>query len=290
MSILFDIITMEINSFTPDTSPYCQILTTIADSPKTLYTKGTLPNTRLPTVAIVGSRSPSPYGTQVACDIAEKLAKAGCMIVSGLALGIDAAAHRGALKAGKPTIAVMAHGLDSIYPARHHGLARDILASGGCLVSEYPPGTSVMKHQFLARNRLVSGLADALVVVEAAETSGTLTTVMYALDQGRDVFAIPGPITSRQSIGPNRLLKQGAIPVTCVEDILEVVAPQLLKQKDETAVSPQHQDILSLLPADTDTLIQNVHVPLHKLLQRLTQLQIKGHITQDATGNWHAQL
>ena len=220
---------MKLYQISPDNHPYLQILSTLAENPRKLYYIGNLPAERVPTVAIVGTRRPTPYGREVTYKLAYDLAKRGVVVVSGLALGCDAIAHRAALDAGGKTIAILANGLDQIYPAAHRGLAKEIIERGGALLSEYEPGTSPRKHQFLARNRLVSGLSDAVIVTEAGSRSGTLATITHALDQNREVFAVPGNITSSLSIGPNRLLLQGARPITSAEDVLQIIAPQLLK-------------------------------------------------------------
>lgn len=232
---------MKINSLSPLNHPYLQIVRNIAKVPKIVHIRGELPSTRQLSVAIVGSRRPTSYGTQVALELAEKLARRGIVIISGLAYGIDAAAHKGALAADGTTIAVLAGGLGSLYPKGHTGLAGTIVRGGGALISEYPEDDLPMKHHFLERNRLVSGLADAVIVVEAGERSGTLSTVSHALEQGKEVFAVPGPITSPQSIGPNKLIQQGAHPVLNIDDVLAVIAPELLTTAKQTASQPSTQ-------------------------------------------------
>lgn len=222
---------MKLQSINPSDHPYLKILATLAEIPRKLYYIGTLPSKRAPTVAIVGTRRPTSYGKEVTYKLAYDLAKRGVVIVSGLAFGCDAIAHRAALDAGGTTIAIMAGGLDQIYPSNHRGLAKEILEKGGALISEYEPGISPRKHQFLARNRLVSGLSDAIIVTEAGARSGTIATVTHALDQNREVFAVPGNITSPLSLGPNRLLLQGAQPLTTAEEVLQSIAPNLLEQQ-----------------------------------------------------------
>jgi DNA processing protein len=174
-------------------------------------------------VAIVGSRHATAYGAETAWELARELGQRGLTIVSGLARGIDAAAHRGALEVRARTVAVLGSGLDQIYPPEHEGLAEDV-AGSGALVSEFPLGTAPLRPQFPRRNRIISGLSMGVVVVEASLTSGALITARHGLDQGREIFAVPGPITARQSQGCNRLLKSGAKLTESWEDVLAELA------------------------------------------------------------------
>jgi len=219
---------MKSNKVALSANSYIQVLDTLSHPPKQLFYLGTLPSVRMPSVAIVGTRKPTTYGREVTFNLAYNLAKKGVVIVSGLAYGVDAIAHQAALEAGGTTIAVLANGLDDIYPKSHKALAEKIIAAGGAIISEYPEGTGAHKHHFLARNRIVSGLSDAVVVTEAAARSGTLSTVNHALDQNKEVFAVPGNITSLVSIGPNSLIEQGAHPVLSVDSILTVIKPELI--------------------------------------------------------------
>jgi len=281
---------MKINSLSPDKHNYLQIISGIVKSPKTLYWTGTLPNSRLPSVAVVGSRKPTPYGKQVTFDLAYSLAKKGIVIISGLALGIDAIAHKAALEAGGTTIAILPGGLDTIYPRTHRQLALDIIKSGGALISEYPPGTDVRAFQLLARNRIVSGLADAVVVTEAAKRSGTLSTVAHALDQNREVFAVPGPITSPLSIGPNTLIKQGAHPVVSVDDIIEVIAPHLIEpQQLSLPTDPSEYAIVSLISQGVyrgQDIQTKSGLDASQFAQTLTMLEIQGVIRPLGNNQW----
>jgi len=282
---------MKINTFSPDEHEFFQIIDTIASKPKTLYFIGTLPTKRRPVVGIVGTRKPTAYGKEVTFDLAYKLAQKGVVIVSGLALGVDAIAHKAAIEAGGTTIAVMAGGLDDIYPRTHRQLAQDILTSGGALISEYPPGTPSRDFQFLARNRIVSGLSDAIVVTEAASRSGTLATVAHALDQNREVFAVPGNITSPMSVGPNRLIQQGAHPVTAVVDILQVIAPQLSDAQTSLnlGTNPMEIQVIDLLRSgirDGDQLQQASSLTPSNFSQTLTMLEIQGLIRGLGGNQW----
>lgn len=199
------------------------LLRSIHDPPPGLFVRGAreLELLAQPSVAIVGARACSPYGASVATNLGRELAAAGVPVVSGLARGVDAAAHRGALASGS-TVAVLGCGIDRDYPRAHAVLANEV-ASRGLIVSEYPPGVEPAPWRFPARNRIVAGLAQATVVVEARERSGALITADLALDEGRDVLAVPGEITSQLSRGTNHLLRLGAIPVTCAADVLEAI-------------------------------------------------------------------
>jgi DNA processing protein len=282
---------MKSNTYLPDEHSFLRCLHDLAGLSKRVYTKGMLPTDRCRTVAIIGTRRPTLYGTKIACDFAEKLARRGVVIVSGLAYGIDTAAHRGALQAGGTTIAVMAHGLDRVYPAGNQRLANDILANGGALLSPYEEGTSVQKFRFLERNQWVAGLADAVIVIEAEERSGTKATVRYALDQGKEVFAVPGPITSPQSCGPNQLIKEGAHLALSVDDILAVIAPELLTAAIDPAlerVSPEARqlyDRIAAHPQSLDTMVQTGQWTVSTALSLLTILELEGLVTR-VQGTW----
>ncbi len=195
-------------------------LAALSDPPLGLFVNGRPP--AVPAAAVVGARRASPYGREVAEHLGRELAAGGACVVSGMARGVDAAAHRGALAVGGPTVAVWGAGCDRVYPAEHVTLAAEI-AAHGALVTEYPPGSPPLAHHFPARNRIIAGLADVTVVVEADERSGALVTARLALDEGRDVMAVPGSIFSRLSVGPNGLLRAGAAPVLAASDVLAVL-------------------------------------------------------------------
>ena len=224
---------MEINRITPDEHIFSQRLAHIANPPKSLCYMGKLPETGAPVVSIVGSRKPSAYGKEVTERLATDLAKTGCVIVSGLALGVDCIAQKAAIEAGGTVVAVVPNELPDISPRTNYQLAMDIIKQGGAVISEWMKGDNkiVNRWSFLERNRLVSGLADGIIITEAAERSGTLNTASHALNQGRDLFVVPGNITSPLSAGCNTLLKQGAYLVTNADDILSIIAPEKL-QKD----------------------------------------------------------
>ena len=210
---------IEVINFNDESYP--KLLKEIYSAPKQLYVKGNKEILNSTAIAIVGCRDNTKYGELIAKNFGYNLAKNGITIISGLAKGIDSFAHIGALYGKGKTVAVLGNGIDTIYPKENTKIAEKILEYGGCIVSEYPIGAAIKKQNFPARNRIISGLSNGLVVVEAKERSGSLITADFALEQGRDVFAVPGNITSKQSYGTNELIKQGAIPVMSYKDILK---------------------------------------------------------------------
>jgi DNA processing protein len=244
-----------------------------------------------PCLAVVGSRKVSPYGRAITARLTEDAARQGIVIVSGLALGIDGLAHQAALRAGTPTIAVLPCGLDRIYPSTHHQLARQILAAGGALITEYPEGTEPFKNNFVARNRLIAGLSDGVLITEAAEQSGSLHTANFALEQGREVMAVPGNITSETSRGTNNLIKSGATVVTAVEDImrtLKLEKPAASRHKT-MAANAEEYTLLELLGSgvtDGNALLQTSGLGTVAFNQTLTMLEITGKIKSLGAGHW----
>ena len=218
--------TLDAQTLTLSSLGYPRLLREIHDPPPTLTVKGTLLPEDEAAVAIVGTRGATPYGLDVAARLAGELAGRGVTVVSGLAEGIDRAAHEGALKAGGRTIAVVGHGLSMVYPAHHRELAEQIVRSG-CILSEFSMEEKPAPWNFPKRNRIISGLSLGTLVVEAPVKSGALITARFAMEQGREVFAVPGPAFSRQSEGTHALLRDGAKLVCRVEDILEELAPHL---------------------------------------------------------------
>jgi DNA processing protein len=282
---------MKINRLAPDRHDYLQIIGNIAKKPKALYYTGKLPETRRPTVAIVGTRKPSSYGKEVAHAFAYELAKQGVVIISGLALGIDGIAHRAALEASGTTIAVLANSVDHIYPRSHQALADQIMKQDGAIISEYEPPTEARTYQFLARNRIISGLSDAVVIVEAATRSGTLNTASYALEQGKELFAVPGNITSPLSSGCNNLIRQGAMPATSADDILSAIMPARRPLQAALALgeTPAEELILSYLRAgirDGDQLQEKTELPPAEFTQSLTMMEINGIIRSLGANQW----
>ena len=286
---------MEINRIRPDEHNFTQRLASIANPPKSLCFMGALPTSSAPVVAIVGSRKPSAYGREVTEQLASDLAKAGCIIVSGLALGIDGIAQRAALEAGGTVIGVIPNELPDISPQTNYKLAMNIIKNGGAILSEWKKGDGkvVNRWSFLERNRLVSGLADAVIITEAAERSGTLNTAAHALSQGRDVFAVPGNITSPLSAGCNALLKQGAYPATEAKDILQIIAPEQLKKSDQSQLplgsSPEETIIINLIASGVrggDQLQQQSGLNPADFATALTMLEINDVVKPLGANNW----
>ncbi len=260
---------------------YPEQLRTIADPPPALFVKGTLPPG--PYVAVVGTRRASPYGRTVAARLAAGMARAGVVVVSGMARGVDAAAHRGALEAGGQTVAVLGCGPDVVYP-REHAALRDEIAASGALVTEFPPGTPPEPWHFPVRNRIISGLSRAVVVVEAGEKSGALITADLALEQGRDVLAVPGHVTSPLSRGPNRLIKQGARLVEGPEDVLDELGIGTIVCGPEgkpplPRLAPDEERLYGLLgpePVPLDVLVARSGLPPQAVAAALVYLEMKG--------------
>jgi DNA processing protein len=250
------------------------LLRAIHDPPAGLFVRGAaaLDLLERPAVAIVGARACSGYGASVARNLGRELAAAGLVVVSGLARGVDGEAHRGALDAGGATVAVLGCGIDRDYPAAHADLARRI-AETGLVVSEYAPGIEPAPWRFPARNRIVAGLAAATVVVEARERSGALITADLALEEGREVFAVPGEITSAPSAGANALLKLGASPLTCAADVLSSFGIE--QDAQDTVADP----LLDLLPATADELVRSTGRPPADVAAALVALELDGRAT-----------
>ncbi len=243
-----------------------------------------------PRIAVVGSRKVTSYGKTVTDQITSELSANGVIIISGLALGVDGIAHRAALNSGGKTIAVLPCGIDEVYPRTHYQLARYILENGGVLISEYPGNTAPQKQNFIARNRLVAGLSNGVLITEAAEKSGTLHTANFALGQGKPVFAVPGNITNPQSKGCNKLIKAGAAPVTEIDDILSVLGIDKNKQtKLINGDDKEEHTILELLKAgitDGHELLKESGQSPSIFNQTLTMLEIKGAIKPIGNNHW----
>lgn len=282
---------MKINHISPQESNYLQIIDNIAKPPKILYFIGKLPENRVPTVAIVGTRRPTAYGREVTYKLAYDLAKKGIIIISGLALGVDGIAHRATLDAGGATMAVLGNGLNSIYPASHRDLANSIVSNGGAIISEYEPNIEARDFQFIKRNRIISGLSDAIIITEAAIRSGTMSTAAHALEQGKEVFVVPGNITSPLSAGCNKLIKQGASPITCAEDVIEIVAPDLLNVQSilPLGANALESKIISLLQSgvrDGNELQTKSEIEISKFSQTITLMEVNGTIRSLGGNQW----
>lgn len=281
---------MKIQTLTLTAPEYPEYLREIASPPEQLYYIGDLlPILQMPRLAVIGSRKVTPYGKAVTSKLAREAAERGAGIISGLALGVDGLAHTAALEARGKTIAVMAGGLDRIYPTTHYQLAEQILQQGGALVSEYPLGTDFRRENFIARNRIVSGLSDAVLITEAAEKSGTLHTANFALEQGRTVLAVPGNITSSQSAGTNNLIKAGATPVTTVGDICEALGMQGQTKLELFAANDEEAVLIALIKdgiSDGSELLVHSKLPAPVFNQTLTMLEITGKIRPLGAGHW----
>ena len=266
---------------------YPEMLKEIYDAPAVFYVKGDIQPEDKYSIAIVGSRKLTHYGRSVAENLSEDLASMGLTIVSGLARGVDSLSHKGALKAGGRTIAVLGSGIDVPYPPENKTLM-DNIAGSGCVISEFPLGTPPDKENFPKRNRLVSGLSLGVLVVEAAADSGALITARYALEQGREVFAVPGNITSGNSEGTNDLIKNGAVLVQKATDIIEELAPVLkgfirLKDKVKIEVSDEEKALCNLLsgePKQIDMISRESGLPVSTVLTILLGLELKGAVKQ----------
>ncbi len=256
----------------------------IPSPPEMLFVRGKMPPEGAPAIAIVGSRADTRYGRSQARLIARQLAQSGVTIVSGLARGIDGAAHEGALDAGGRTIAVLGSGLNNLYPPQHRDLAQRIVDAGGALVTELPPDAQPLPFHFPLRNRIISGLSDALLLIEARERSGTSSTVNHALDQGREVFALPGNVDSPGSELPLKLLKEGACLCTCAGDIIAAMGWNVKRPPRQTLLPPENP-ILRVLDAEEKTFEELLGIfPLTAadLNSALTLLEMDGKIERRA--------
>ena len=243
-----------------------------------------------PVVSIVGSRKPTDYGKYVTQKLASQLVAQGVIVVSGLALGHDTLAHRGALDGGGITVAILGGGLDDISPRSNLSLAKQIIDHGGALISEYPPGAQTQSWSFLERNRIVSALSDVVIVVEAGNRSGTLNTAMHALDQGKELMAVPGNITSPLSVGCNRLIAQGATPVTSVDDVLEKLGMTAINENDSPLVQdPIQQKIIDSIAGGTvdgDIIMASTKLSTADFNQAVTMLEIAGVVRSLGANRW----
>ena len=302
MSTPFSHFCAKINKISPLENNFTGVLDAIAVKPKMLYFRGKMPKNmvsndlteRPKCVAIVGTRHCTKYGEEIAYKMAFELARRGAVVISGLAYGIDSIAHQAALDAGGVTVAVLGTPIDQIYPRAHEGLAREIIEKNGLILSEYAPGEKIYpKTSFLARNRLIAGLSDAVVVVEAAERSGSLNTAMHALDQGKELFVVPGDITRLMSAGCNKLLKQGANPYTGIDDLLDLLFPKRSRAGfKQTTIFGDSEEEVTLLKMMHDgikngeEMIEKAKMPVAIFNQTITMLEIKGLIRSLGANRW----
>jgi DNA processing protein len=275
-----------IQVLTWDDPAYPRRLKEIDGAPPVLYVRGEISDIDQWAVAIVGTRRITAYGKQAASDLAGELARNGVTIVSGLARGVDAVAHQASLKNGGRTFAVLGNGVDVIYPPEHRRLAEEIAAQGA-LISDYPPQTAPEATNFPPRNRIISGLSQAVIVIEAGEKSGALITAAFAAEQGREVFALPGNIYAPQSKGANRLIKEGAHILTSAQDVLEFLdIYQLGEQRIARTILPadateaQLFEVLGHEPLHVDEIRLRANLPIEKVSAALTLMELKGMIRQ----------
>lgn len=284
---------VQVITFLDETYP--PLLNTLFDPPALLFVRGNLPDHTRKHLAVVGSRKASGYGKEVTRFLIEPLAAAGVVIVSGLAYGIDAFAHQAALDVRGTTIAVLGSGVDhdSIYPSSHRALASHILANDGALISEFPLGTSPLKQHFPIRNRIIAGMCEGTLVIEAAIKSGSLITARAALESGRDVYAVPGPIHAPLSEGPNNLIKMGAIPVTQPSDIYEIPvdpnADDSIKIEPANAEEKEVSHALGQTPRHLDELIRATGFEPSVVSRTITMLEMKGTIRHDG-GQYYSKV
>ena len=267
---------------------YPEKLNNYPKMPEILFVKGRLPDRKKPSIAIVGARACSTYGRIQAFRYAKVLSSAGVQIISGMAYGIDAEAHKGALEGGTATYAVLAGGVDICYPGEHRGLYQRILREGGGIISEQPPGMRARNYFFPARNRIISGLADMVLIVEAREKSGSLITAQWALDQGKTVYAIPGPVNEELSIGCHKLIYDGA----GIAYSPEILLRELGMNYENKVKSDSKNDLglasdlklvyscLDLRPKSTDFLIQKTGLPPRQIGSLLLELKLSGLIRE----------
>ncbi|MBI4272641.1 DNA-protecting protein DprA [Candidatus Uhrbacteria bacterium] len=286
-AILAKLTQERINVVTAQDDVYPELLRKIYDPPYVLYYRGTLPEKDRTLFGVIGARKATPYGLQCTHRLVPDLSTHGIGIVSGLAYGIDAASHEAALAHSGYTLAVIAGGVDhaSIYPSVHRNLADRIIASGGCVLSEYPPATQPLPRQFPLRNRIIAGISQGVLVVEAAEKSGALITATCALENGREVCAVPGPITSPFSSGTNRLIKSGAHAITQSADILSILGFDLSSDGIASSAIPTLTDaerilydVLSREPMHLDDLIKESRLDTQVVASTLLMLEMKNLI------------
>jgi DNA processing protein len=277
-----------------DDDAYPRRLKEIAQPPPVLFVRGSVNVEDDWAVSVVGTRRVTPYGRQVAAEIARFLAQNGVTLVSGLARGVDAIAHQAALQAGGRTFAILGSGVDVIYPPEHRKLADEIIRQGA-VISDYPLGTQPESTNFPPRNRIIAGLSLATIVVEAGETSGALITAEFAVEQGRDVFAVPGSILTPQSEGTNKLIEQGARPLLRMTEILEALKLEQIPEKQSNrktmSTSPEEKKLLDHLsqePRHIDEVCQLSGLPIQAVSATLTMMELKGLVTHVGGMNYVA--
>jgi DNA processing protein len=278
---------MQIAKFSKRNTAYPDMLREIASPPEWLYVRGVLPKHSM--VAVVGTRKCSDYGLKATYQISSGLAKAGAVIVSGLALGIDAMAHRAALDAGGKTVAVLACGLDEIYPSSNRGLAEEILESGGALISEYEPGTPPVKHHFPERNRIIAGLSLGTIVTESPVEGGAMITAAHTGAQQRTLMAVPGNITSPGSAGPNNIIRTGGTAITSAADAINALGFHAQEPIPMAAHSAQEAKLLDLIAktgTSADELIEAAGMTAAEFANVISLMEITGKVRNLGAGVW----
>jgi len=286
----------DIKILTLEDKSYPQGLRRLPDTPLVIYVKGEVKGDDKYAIAVVGSRTPTVYGVQVAEKVSHKLASYGLTVVSGMARGIDSVSHRGALRAGGRTIAVLGSGIDVPYPSENKGLMNAI-SSRGAVISEFPMATRPNKENFPKRNRLISALSLGVVVVEATQDSGSLITVSYALEQGKEVFAVPGNVTSETSKGTNSLIKKGAKLIEDADEIIDELRHQLkgilredkLREKSIPAMNDNEKRLYNALgrePKHIDVITRELNISTQEALSILLSLELKGVVRQVSGKNF----
>lgn len=281
-----------------DSEEYPEKLKTIYHPPYALYVKGNLPSKDVPSIAIVGARKCTPYGEKCAMEFASSLSKCGAEIISGLAIGIDGMSQRAAVNEDARTFAVLGSGVDVCYPRNHIGLYMDILEHEGGIISEQLPGTKPFGWNFPMRNRIISGLSDAVLVIEAKEKSGSLITADLAMDQGKEVYVLPGPVTSAYSQGCNRLIKQGAGILLTPEELMEdlkisgqICLRDFTKNKDEKEIRLERTEKLVYSCLDfgsknIETIAREADIPALAVMNHLISLELKGLVKEISKNNY----
>ena len=288
-----DLYRLEIRCCTWEDENYPLLLSETSNPPAVLFYKGQPPVWEK-TIAVVGMRKATPYGTETASRISRDLAKAGVTVVSGGARGIDSASHEGALAGQTPTVVVLACGLDKVYPPENKNLFQEVICTGGTLISEYPPGTPPLGRQFPARNRIIAGMSRGILVVEAAERSGALITSDFALEEGRDVFAVPGNIWLPSSKGTNQLIRNGAFCCTSAKDILseynwlseETTAKEATYQELTLEEEVVYRFCCIGDEVTTEEILVQSGMAVAKISTLLLQLQLKGYIKETGPGRF----
>jgi len=286
-----DIKVLPINSIN-----YPESLKNISDPPICIYLKGLIPNFLSNLFAVVGTRLPTVYGQQIAYKFSKELANAGFVIVSGLARGVDSIAHKAAINNCSKTIAVLGCGVDIVYPAENYQLYQKIIETGGAIISEFPPGQMVFKGLFIARNRIISGLSKGVLIIEGSDHSGALITAKYAGVQGKEVFAVPSPITSIMSQAPNLLIKQGAKLITSAQDIFDEFDMKITPKKQEEVEKNLNNEeklifnFIKQIPKSADETAIFLKKPVSLILNTISMLELKGIIEKNSENKYQVRL